>query len=238
MSAIEIPWTFYFEASESPVVTAGQPYFIDAQHQVSNLIESIVTQVKEYCGQFECGVMRCLPLAFQHTWTKLYNGMYRYAFSGVALIEADFKPHKRKPHMRTETEVEQEIRAKGLNAPRLTPELIDAQISSEHYFRASDAWSHNYLLPDAEALAKQSLPCLTVCVLVLRNGFKVVGTSSCVSEANFDADIGRNVARENARRQVWELEGYLLKSMLANMVSPRDPIPPGAVVGSGQATAP
>jgi hypothetical protein len=55
---------------------------------------------------------------------------------------------------------------------------------------------------------------LTICVLVLRNGFTVTGTSACASPENFDADIGRKVARADAVRQVWPLMGYALKQRL------------------------
>ena len=95
-----------------------------------------------------------------------------------------------------EASLENEIKAKGLNAPRLTPEHIDAQIVGEHY----------HLVPGTA---------LTICVLTLKNGFHVVGESAAASLENFDADIGQRLARENARRKIWPLEGYLLRSKLA-----------------------
>ena len=52
---------------------------------------------------------------------------------------------------------------------------------------------------------------LTICILTLRNGYLVTGESACVSPENFDAEIGRQVARTNARDKVWLLEGYLLR---------------------------
>jgi hypothetical protein len=55
---------------------------------------------------------------------------------------------------------------------------------------------------------------LTVCRLELKNGFSVTGESAAVSMANFDEEIGRKVARENAREKIWALEGYLLKQKL------------------------
>ncbi len=59
-----------------------------------------------------------------------------------------------------------------------------------------------------------SLGLLTFCVLVLRNGFTVTGESACASPENFDAGIGRKVARENAINKIWPLLGYELKSRL------------------------
>jgi hypothetical protein len=94
-----------------------------------------------------------------------------------------------------EKTTEQMIQDKGLNAPRLTPTLIDETIVSEQY----------YVFPNTT---------LTVCRLELKNGFSVTGESAAVSMANFDEEIGRKVARENARDKIWTLEGYLLKQKL------------------------
>lgn len=109
-----------------------------------------------------------------------------------------------------ETAIETEIQAKGLNAPRLTPEFIDGQIAAEYWFTAWDAVS-----PDAPKV--EALKALTICVLVLKNGFTVTGESACASLENFDADIGRKIARSNARDKIWALEGYLLKTQLSNV---------------------
>jgi len=96
----------------------------------------------------------------------------------------------------SEKEIESEIQTKGLNAPRLTPDHIDSCIVSEAY----------HVFPDTT---------LTVCALTLRNGFQVTGESAAASPANFDQDIGRKIARENARQKIWALEGYLLKDKLS-----------------------
>lgn len=94
-----------------------------------------------------------------------------------------------------EAAVEAEIQAKRLNAPRLTPALIDAAIVGEQF----------HVFPGTS---------LTVCALTLRNGFQVTGESASASPANFDADLGRKIARDNARNKIWQLEGYLLRQRL------------------------
>src|SRR5882672_7084986 len=94
-----------------------------------------------------------------------------------------------------EQAIEKEIQAKGLNAPRLTPEMIDAAIMSEAY----------YLFPGTT---------MTVCALTLRNGFQVVGESAAASPENFNEEIGRKIARSKARDRIWQLEGYLLRDRL------------------------
>lgn len=96
--------------------------------------------------------------------------------------------------MKTELEIEKELQAKGLNAPRLTPDLIESKIVKEEY----------HLLTDV----------LTVCVLTLENGFTVTGESACASPANYNKEIGDRIARDNAKEKIWILEGYLLKQKL------------------------
>jgi len=126
----------------------------------------------------------------------------------------------------SEQEIESEIQAKELNAPRVTPEMIDAAIVSEHYFTAADgdlgAYCNNddvYQGSRPTDLSIAALPLLTFCVLILRNGFTVTGESACASPENFDAEIGRKIAKTNARNKIWALEGYLLKEDLHVMAS-------------------
>ena len=119
--------------------------------------------------------------------------------------------------------IEQEIQAKGLTAPRITPADIEANIVSEHYFTARDG--RRGAIADGTYVGRErphfgeadlaTLDLLTFCVLVLRNGFTVTGESACASPENFDAEIGRKIARENAVGKIWPLMGYELKSHLS-----------------------
>lgn len=161
--------------------------------------------------------------------------------------------------------IENEILAKKLTAPRVTPQHIEEVIVSENYFTAADAcgqvtddmvsrflawklpadfypdggirftalvpvgdpsWpSGTHLLTGVQARqmldevlqsspTSEPLKLLTFCVLTLRNGFTVTGESACASPENFDAEIGRKIARANAVAKIWPLEGYLLKQAL------------------------
>jgi len=111
--------------------------------------------------------------------------------------------------------IEQEIQAKGLTAPRVTPADIEANIVSEVYFTALDGVDGHFRGgPEAQACNAQALGLLTFCVLVLRNGFTVTGESACASPENFDAEIGRKIARANAVQKIWPLMGYELKQRL------------------------
>ena len=115
--------------------------------------------------------------------------------------------------------IETEIIAKGLTAPRVTPADIEANIANEHYFTANEGVNgmllalRNYA-PSELHITDQSLMLLTFCVLTLRNGFTVTGESACASPENFDAHIGRKIARENAKQKIWPLMGYALKVSL------------------------
>lgn len=55
---------------------------------------------------------------------------------------------------------------------------------------------------------------LTLCVITVENGFQVVGKSAPADAKNFNADAGRQFAYEDAFRQLWPLEGYLMREML------------------------
>ena len=98
----------------------------------------------------------------------------------------------------SESTTEEMIQAKGLNAPRLTPALIDETIVDEAY----------YVFPGTTT---------TICRLTLANGYSTIGESAAVSLENFDEEIGRKIARENARDKIWPLMGFLLKDKLYNI---------------------
>lgn len=118
-------------------------------------------------------------------------------------------------------QIEQEIQSKGLTAPRVTPDDIEVNIASEHYFSALDGVmsqggsGFQHILPPIGPDPAVSLGLLTFCVLVLKNGFTVVGKSACASPENFDAELGRKYAREKAIDNCWDVMGYELKSKLA-----------------------
>jgi hypothetical protein len=105
--------------------------------------------------------------------------------------------------------IEQEIKAKGLTAPRITPSDLEANIACQYFFTADTATK--------DCPQHDSLKLLTFCVLVLNNGFTVTGESACASPENFDSEVGRKIARQNAINKVWPLMGYELRSKLAGV---------------------
>jgi hypothetical protein len=146
--------------------------------------------------------------------------------------------------------IEKEIQAKGLTAPRITPADIEANIAQEIYLAPADALRFAYLtsdpadkderaqknsiiesLPtrtysgacldiDANTEIPDPLKLITVCVLILRNGHRIVGINEGpVSVGNFDVELGRKLARQKAIDQIWPLMGYELKQRLAAEIS-------------------
>lgn len=96
-----------------------------------------------------------------------------------------------------EQALNQHLVDKGLTAPRVTPDQIDAKILAEQY----------HVFPGTT---------VTVCCLTLQNGFTVTGESACASPENFDEAVGRSIAKRNARDKIWSLEGYLLREKIVN----------------------
>ena len=95
----------------------------------------------------------------------------------------------------TDDKIEKEIQEKGLTAARVTPQRLEKVITSEQY----------HVFPNTT---------FTSCLLTLENGYTVLGESACASPENFDAALGRKIARSNAVNKIWQLEGYLLKQKL------------------------
>lgn len=92
--------------------------------------------------------------------------------------------------------IESEIQKKGLTAPRVTPADIENEVIAEQF----------HVFPGTM---------LTACCLTLRNGFTVTGESACASPENFDAEIGRKIARQNAVQKIWPLLGFRLRDKLS-----------------------
>lgn len=99
--------------------------------------------------------------------------------------------------------------------PRITPEVIEQHITSEHYFTALEGViGETFMRGERAGNQPEALGLLTICVLVLKNGFTVHGISSCASPSNFSKDIGQRVARQDAVNKIWPLLGYMLRDQL------------------------
>lgn len=117
------------------------------------------------------------------------------------------------------SDLEQQIVDAGADkAPRITPDHIKSKIKAEFYFTADEGVQGRQLqtmyADEVHGSGLESMGLLTFCVLVLENGFTVTGESACASPENFNEEIGRKIAYDNAIDKVWLLEGYVLKQNL------------------------
>lgn len=124
--------------------------------------------------------------------------------------------------------LEREIQAKANKGPRVTPAALQAEIVSEFYFTAFDGvvgaaanvkTSSPFAMVEYDEKAEPGLHLLTFCVLVLRNGAKVVGINyGAIDPAQHSAERGRQEARAQAVDKVYELLGFRLRDELARPV--------------------
>lgn len=90
-------------------------------------------------------------------------------------------------------------------APRVTLKQLNSRIVDVKFGRASDLFG----------VENVPLSCLTICVITMKNGFTIVGTSACAAPENFNAELGQRLAREDAVCKAWAFEGYLLRDQLS-----------------------
>lgn len=96
---------------------------------------------------------------------------------------------------------------------------IEAAIQHEFYCVGLDLAAIDHPLGDHESfepLIGLSLSSLTICLVVMKNGYMVIGKTAPADPLNYDAEIGRKFSREDAIRQLWPLMGYALRDRLAN----------------------
>ena len=114
-------------------------------------------------------------------------------------------------------DVSNAVAAEGATHPRVDVDDLKAAVSGEYYFTALEGVDGHYRGgPEAQGcMHAKELGLLTICVLVIKNGFTLVGKSAPASPENFDAQKGRTFAKEDALRQLWPLMGFSLRDRLA-----------------------
>lgn len=75
---------------------------------------------------------------------------------------------------------------------RLTPAYIQSQVESVEYTYSGT---------------------LTIATVLTKSGTKLVGHSACLDPANYNREIGEQIARKNAIEQLWALEGYVIAKL-------------------------
>lgn len=106
-------------------------------------------------------------------------------------------------------------------APRVSLKDIEASILKRYDVRANNAVGTSMVFgPNGKP--QDALSLLSICILVLENGFSVIGKSAPASADNFDAELGKRFAYEDAVRQVWPLMGFALRDRLMRDQKRRD----------------
>jgi len=73
---------------------------------------------------------------------------------------------------------------------------------------------------------------VTVACALLKNGYTIVGKSVCAGIENFDEELGRKLAVDNAKQQLWPLLGFSLRGGMTKLAAKE--VQPMAVIGSGE----
>ena len=102
---------------------------------------------------------------------------------------------------------DEEVAAVATKGPRVSLKMIEERIAETHYFLLGEAF---------DAAAGHPANTMTMCALILKNGFVVVGHAAAAAPENFNPELGRKLARENALRQLWPLMGYALRERLSS----------------------
>ena|ERR1700761_1402640 len=142
-------------------------------------------------------------------------------------------PRVREVYLREYAKYDRRVTMSGIEeetpkAPKVTLVHIESCIAYEYYITGDQIPQvTTAVLGVAHPQVPTSiditpLSCLTLCVLVLKNGFTVTGESACASPENFDAELGRKLARSKAVDKIWMLEGYLLKQALFDEANPSE----------------
>lgn len=103
-------------------------------------------------------------------------------------------------------QVTDEASAAVATAPRVSLQSIEDKIKAEYTFTADKALAGCAIVDEVKIM--------TICLIIMENGFTVIGKTAPASPANFNAELGMKLSREDAIRQIWALEGYALREKL------------------------
>lgn len=103
----------------------------------------------------------------------------------------------------------------GGTAPKVTMQQIETEIEDEFYITAAQCTP----ACPSEAVF-QALSRVTLCVITMRNNTVSVGVNyGTISPENYDPELGRQMAREEAIRPIWGFLGYEMRTKLAAAAS-------------------
>ena len=120
-------------------------------------------------------------------------------------------------------EADLEARERGLyerDTTPLTDKTVEGLIVEEFSMLAYDGFKEQ---PNISIQAENTLRCVTIVVLILRNGFPIVGSSMSAAPENYDANEGRKEARADALAKLWLVAEYDQRSRIMG-VPLREPV--------------
>jgi len=167
---------------------------VKEREEVTAKLERLASELDEKQGKFDLSLAASLLLKAQKEIMENYEEIL------------DFRVQLMQGELNKQNTVNEE-------APRVTCADIEAEISSEWYINGATGVVPDGLQPSVPL--NSPLNQLTICVLVLRNGFTVTGESACVSPENFNAEIGRQIARAKAVDKIWPLLSFRMKDQLS-----------------------
>lgn len=113
--------------------------------------------------------------------------------------------------MPTESDTERKDRT-GLSSLRMTDDQSKAVQKTAHRISLDDIEAK---LEHIDYLNPERHPHMTLCLITLANGYIVLGKSTPADPENFNEQLGRQFAYEDAMRQIWPLEAYLLREAMS-----------------------
>ena len=96
------------------------------------------------------------------------------------------------------------------NLPIIPHEEVLSYIAEEHYYTLDKAVDSGF----------NRLRLTTVCVLILKNGFVLIGTSATNNADKFDFELGKKYAKEKAINELWGMLAFQLRTL--NMLADKD----------------
>jgi hypothetical protein len=106
------------------------------------------------------------------------------------------------------------LAAANATAPRVALADIEAAIFGVFYQTGDHLLDHADIKADAykdtELYARARL--MTICTIMMKNGFMVVGHSTPASPENYQWELGKQLAYDQAFKQLWPLMGFVLKT--------------------------
>lgn len=112
-----------------------------------------------------------------------------------------------------ETDREAELAATSPNT-RVSLNRLEREIASIFYLTGQEAATAGRVESDQILPPAAYLESYTICMVVMRNGYTVVGTSAPADPKNFNAALGRKLAYEDAARRIWPVLGYEMRTAL------------------------